>query len=358
MDTYLVGGAVRDELLGRPVHERDYVVVGSSEREMIERGFTPVGRDFPVFLHPESADEYALARTERRTGRGHRGFECDTESVTLEQDLTRRDLTINAIARDHRGELIDPVGGMADLEARRLRHISPAFGEDPLRVLRVARFAAALAEFGFAIAPETEALMRQMVAGGELEDLTPERVHQEIIKAVHTNAPAVFFDVIGRLGGDRVLWPELDPAGIDRLRDLAALTSDEHWRIAALLLESATEAADKFAARYRFSRKQQDFVRHARRLLADYAAIESAPAERIVDCLYDTDAFRQSERFNDIVRFAAVRTGVDQAVPALWIRAREALAAIDRTDVAPELEGPAIGAAIRAARVSLLESLR
>ena len=167
MKIYRVGGAVRDELLGRPISDRDYVVVGATPEEMIAKGFRPVGRDFPVFLHPGSGDEYALARTERKSGRGYHGFTFHVApDVTLEEDLGRRDLTINAMARDAEGMLIDPYGGERDLSAGILRHVSPAFAEDPLRVLRVARFAA---RFGFAVAPETEALMRSIAAGGEID---------------------------------------------------------------------------------------------------------------------------------------------------------------------------------------------
>ena len=179
---YRVGGSVRDELLGRPDADRDYVVVGATPETMLASGYRPVGRDFPVFLHPETQDEYALARTERKHGSGYRGFEFfASPDVTLEQDLERRDLTINAMARGDDGVLVDPHGGREDLAARVLRHVSPAFAEDPLRVLRVARFAA---RFDFAVAPETEALMRRIVASGELATLAPERVWQEWAKGL------------------------------------------------------------------------------------------------------------------------------------------------------------------------------
>ena len=181
MNTYLVGGAVRDALLGLPVKDRDWVVVGATPEAMAEAGYRPVGRDFPVFLHPETHEEHALARTERKSGPGYRGFVFDTDpSVTLEEDLSRRDLTINAIARRGNGELVDPYGGVRDVERRVLRHVSDAFVEDPVRVLRVARFAARLAPFGFRVAEETRALMRRMVADGEVAHLVAERVWQEL----------------------------------------------------------------------------------------------------------------------------------------------------------------------------------
>ncbi|GIX29833.1 MAG: multifunctional CCA protein [Porticoccaceae bacterium] len=206
-----MGGAVRDELLGLPVTERDWVVVGATPEEMTALGFRPVGRDFPVFLHPETGEEYALARTERKTGRGYKGFTFYAgPDVTLEEDLRRRDLTVNAMARDREGRLIDPWGGRADLEARVLRHVSPAFVEDPLRVLRVARFAARFAPLGFVVAAETMALMRVIAARGELADLTPERVWQELDRALGTDAPAEFVATLRHAGALVVLFPEID----------------------------------------------------------------------------------------------------------------------------------------------------
>lgn len=190
MHIYLVGGAVRDRLLGLPVHERDYVVVGAHAEELLALGFTPVGRDFPVFLHPQTREEYALARIERKQGHGYTGFACYASAdVTLEDDLLRRDLTINAIAEEENGTLHDPYGGLKDLEARVLRHVSPAFREDPLRVLRAARFAARFHHLGFTLAPETQRLMQEMVASGELAHLTPERVWKELEKVLHGADP-------------------------------------------------------------------------------------------------------------------------------------------------------------------------
>src|SRR6266567_5740464 len=194
MKIYRVGGSVRDEMLGRTVADHDYVVVGATPEAMLKLGFRPVGRDFPVFLHPETHEEYALARTERKSGRGHRGFAFHAApSVTLEEDLGRRDLTINAMARGEDGALVDPFGGERDLREGVLRHVGPAFAEDPLRVLRVARFAA---RFGFSVAPETESLMRSIAAGGELATLTPERVWQELSRALMEPHPSRVFVVL------------------------------------------------------------------------------------------------------------------------------------------------------------------
>ncbi len=212
MKTWLVGGAVRDALLGLPVKDRDWVVTGATPEAMLQRGYKPVGRDFPVFLHPETGEEYALARTERKTGRGYHGFHFHTgPSVSLEEDLQRRDLTINAMAQDPvTGQLIDPFGGQQDLQQRLLRHVSPAFVEDPVRILRLARFAARFQPLGFRVAEETRALMRSMVAAGEVDALVPERVWQEMEHALSEPAPWVFIEVLRDCGALARLLPEVD----------------------------------------------------------------------------------------------------------------------------------------------------
>ncbi len=211
MNIYLVGGAVRDKLLNLPFSERDYVVVGGTPEQMIEQGFSPVGKDFPVFLHPKTKEEYALARKEKKSGHGYGGFRFDTDpQVTLEEDLLRRDLTINAIAEDHKGNIIDPYGGREDLDKKILRHVSDAFAEDPLRVLRVARFAARFHKLGFSIAPQTLKLMQRLSQSGELQYLTTERVWQEIDKALHGPAFSTFIQVLRDCGALTVLLPEVD----------------------------------------------------------------------------------------------------------------------------------------------------
>ncbi len=207
---YLVGGTVRDQLLNRESSERDWVVVGASAEQMIQLGFTRVGADFPVFLHPESREEYALARQERKTGTGHTGFSTRVDGVSLAEDLLRRDLSINAMARTSSGELIDPYGGQADLDRRLLRHVSPAFREDPLRVLRVARFMAQLAEFDFQVAPETLDLMRTMSSDGELTSLSPERIWVETEKALRASRPRLFIETLRSAGALAALFPEID----------------------------------------------------------------------------------------------------------------------------------------------------
>jgi len=210
MEIYLVGGAVRDQLLGYPFKDRDYVVVGATVDEMLQQGFTQVGKDFPVFLHPKTKDEYALARTERKSGLGYKGFDVyAAPDVSLIEDLQRRDLTINAMAQNESG-LVDPYGGMADLEAKVLRHVSPHFKEDPLRVLRLARFAARYAHLGFTVAAETMGFMKEMVNSGELSALMAERVWQEIYRALTERSPDVFFDVLRQCGALAVILPEID----------------------------------------------------------------------------------------------------------------------------------------------------
>lgn len=211
MQVYLVGGAVRDHLLGHPYHEKDYVVVGATPEQLLAQGFQPVGKDFPVFLHPETKDEYALARTERKSGHGYHGFEFHTDpSVTLEQDLIRRDLTINAMAMDKDGNVYDPYGGQQDLCNKVLRHVSNAFVEDPLRVLRIARFAARYHALGFVIAPETLLLMQELAESGELDALTPERVWKETSRALMEAHADVYFETLRACGALKVLFPELD----------------------------------------------------------------------------------------------------------------------------------------------------
>ncbi|AWH88309.1 multifunctional CCA addition/repair protein [Limnobaculum parvum] len=250
MKTYLVGGAVRDQLLGLPVHEHDWVVVGATPEHMLALGYQQVGKDFPVFLHPQTHDEHALARTERKSGSGYTGFTCyAAPDVTLEQDLLRRDLTINAIAQDDDGTLIDPYHGQRDLEQRILRHVSIAFSEDPLRVLRIARFAARYANLGFTIAPETWQLMKEIVNSGEIAHLTAERVWKETEKALSTRSPQVFFEVLRECGALAVLFPEIN--------NLFGVPAPEKWHPeidtgihVLMVLEMAASLSDEIDVRF------------------------------------------------------------------------------------------------------------
>lgn len=244
MQVYLVGGAVRDRLLGLPSTDRDWLVVGATPAEMLVRGYRQVGHDFPVFLHPRSKEEYALARTERKNGHGYQGFSCDFQpTVTLEEDLQRRDLTINALAQDSDGHIIDPYGGQADLKNRWLRHVSPAFAEDPLRVLRLCRFYARFSGLGFRLAPETVALARQILASGELETLTRERVWLELEKALAAPRPGDFFHAFLEIDRERRhlgLWglaarAEALPAMADQLNVIGVRIGDPAKRLAIFL---------------------------------------------------------------------------------------------------------------------------
>ncbi|HEX4523571.1 MAG TPA: multifunctional CCA addition/repair protein [Casimicrobiaceae bacterium] len=340
MKIYRVGGSVRDELLGRKVADRDFVVVGATPEQMTAAGYRPVGSDFPVFLHPQTNDEYALARTERKSGRGYRGFVFHTTpDVTLEADLARRDLTINAIARDDDGTLIDPHGGVADLRAGILRHVSPAFAEDPLRVLRVARFAA---RFGFSVAPETEALLREIAAGGELATLTAERVWQELAKALMEARPSLFFEVLRRCGALGQLLPEVDalfgvpqpPAhhpeidtGVHLMLalDFSAAAGDplavRYAVLAHDLGKATTEPAQwprhvahearsvalarQLSERLRVPADCAELARLAARYHGDVHRADELRVTTLLDLLLATDALRRPERLDGLLRACA-----------------------------------------------------
>lgn len=339
MKVYLVGGAVRDELLGRPVRERDWVVVGATPEEMQALGYRLVGRDFPVFLHPDTGEEHALARTERKTGPGYRGFEVRySPDVTLEDDLKRRDLTINAIARDPDGRLIDPHGGRADIEARKLRHVSEAFNEDPVRILRVARFLARFEPLGFEIAPETMARMRAMVAAGEADALVPERVWQETAKALAEPAPAAWLRALRASGALARVFPELDalygvpqPAKwhpeIDTglhmelvIQAAARLTPEVRIRFAALMHdlgkgrtprsrwprhvgheESGARLVEALAARLRVPADCRDLAVLAARWHGLVHRAEELRPRTVLELLERCDAFRRPERFRELL---------------------------------------------------------
>ena len=339
MKVYLVGGAVRDELLGRPVAERDWVVVGATPEEMQKAGFRQVGRDFPVFLHPETNEEHALARTERKTGPGYRGFELRySPDVTLEEDLRRRDLTINAMARDTDGTLIDPHGGRSDLEARTLRHVSEAFNEDPVRILRVARFLARYQPLGFAVAPETQARMRAMATAGEVDALVAERVWQEMDRALGEAAPEAWLRVLRDCGALARILPELDALyGVPQpeqwhpevdtglhmelvLQAAADLTPEPRIRFAALMhdLGKGTTPRSVWPRHIGHEQRGIPLVRAvAERLrvpsdyreLAELASLWHGLAHRadelrprtVLKMLEACDAFRRPQRFRDLL---------------------------------------------------------
>ncbi|GAA4425685.1 multifunctional CCA addition/repair protein [Acidovorax lacteus] len=406
MQIYMVGGAVRDQLLGRPVNDHDWVVVGATPEQMEAAGYLPVGRDFPVFLHPDTREEYALARTERKSGRGYRGFVVQSSpDVTLEQDLARRDLTINSIAAPSAWtsttELFDPYGGVRDLQARMLRHVTDAFREDPVRILRVARFAARFTDF--AVAPETLALMREMVAHGEADHLVPERVWQELARGLMEAQPSRMFEVLRACGALRVLLPEVDrlwgvpqraeyhpevDTGVHLMMvlDMAAqLEAPLAVRFACLThdLGKGTTPADvlprHIGHEQRSARLLQGVCERLRipvdcRELADVVAREHGNIHRsaelsaaaLVRLLERCDALRKPARFADVLLAcecdARGRLGFEDRPypqrPRLWAALQAALAVatapIAAEAAAQGLRGPQVGERVHAARVAAI----
>jgi tRNA nucleotidyltransferase (CCA-adding enzyme) len=384
MQVYLVGGAVRDKRLGLPVRERDWVVVGATPRELIDRGFTPVGRDFPVFLHPDTHDEYALARTERKTGPGYTGFEtCADPTITLEEDLRRRDLTINAMAETPKGELIDPYGGAEDLDHGVLRHVSPAFAEDPVRILRVARFAARFAQWGFHVAHETNALMRRMVESGEVDHLVPERVWAELARALETDTPQRFFDVLHGCGALARLFPEIQPlyaasrdhrhanggSGFVALPAAVLLTGTPALRCAALVCDISRATGTAFdpatlaalCARLRAPGDWRELAMLVLRHRARVHAADTLAPDALLDLLGDLDALRRGERFEDILLVcrADAHPARDAGPyrPAERLRdARQAAAAVTVRDLAGT-QGAEIAIRLRQRRVAAIRQI-
>ena len=410
MKSYLVGGAVRDHLLGieagdRAASDRDYVVVGESVESMLAAGFKQVGRDFPVFLHPQTAEEYALARTERKSARGHTGFVVHADpSVTLDEDLARRDFTINAIAEDAAGALVDPFGGVRDIQARVLRHVGPAFVEDPLRVLRAARFMARLAPLGFRIADETMALMRTMVEDGELDALTPERVWQELVRGLAARQPSAFLRTLRDAGALAVVLPEVDALyGVPQRAEYhPEVDTGVHVELVCDMAATLApgDAVIGFAALTHDLGKAltpvQELPRHLmhehrglaplralcdrlrvpteHRQLAQMACREHLNVHRLLELKDSTvhelllrcDAFRKPAR---IAQLAVVceadkrgRAGLqDQAYPqaAELVRLHAAALAVRSDAVAAEgLQGPAFGEALRKARIAAIRAAR
>ncbi|MEW6330855.1 MAG: multifunctional CCA addition/repair protein [Pseudomonadota bacterium] len=403
MKTYLVGGAVRDKLLGLPVQDRDYVVVGSTPEEMVSRGFKPVGSDFPVFLHPETKEEYALARTERKSGHGYKGFKVyAAPDVTLEDDLRRRDLTINAMAEDESGRLIDPFKGAEDLRNGVLRHVSPAFAEDPVRILRVARFAARYAKWGFHVAHSTNKLMRQMVESGEADHLVPERVWAELERALGEARPSRFFETLRGCGALARLFPEIDALfGVPQpekhhpevdtgvhvmlvLDAAARLSPDTRARFAALMHdlgkgntpqaewpqhigheERGVELVKNFCQRFRVPNEHRDLAVLTARYHAHCHRIAELRPATVVDTLEGMDAFRRPERVDLFVTaceadFRGRPGSEDQPYPqaGLFRSAFAAARTVDTSSIAASGgHGPDIGARIREARIAAVRQV-
>ncbi len=341
MDIYLVGGAVRDELLGLPVKERDWVVVGATAADMQAQGFRQVGRDFPVFLHPETHEEYALARTERKSAPGYTGFIVHADQdVTLEQDLLRRDLTINAMARTATGLLIDPYGGQHDLQQGRLRHVSPAFAEDPVRILRIARFAARFAAFGFHIAHETQALLRRMVSAGEVDALVPERVWAELARALTEAAPTRFFIVLKGCGALQRLLPELDnqidtapahavtasSAALRALQQAALISADPCVRYAAVMhaIGNGRPPAERSSILQRLHERlkpPQSYRTLSALVNSHHEQVREAltlDAESLLTLLETVDALRRPQRLQQVLLACAAIHGAAVKNPAVF----------------------------------------
>ncbi len=298
MEIYLVGGAVRDKLLGLPVKERDWVVVGATADEMLKLGYRQVGKDFPVFLHPETKEEYALARVERKVSRGYTGFSFDASpAVTLEQDLLRRDLTMNAIAQRTDDSLVDPYHGTTDLQKKILRHVSAAFIEDPVRILRVGRFAARFASKGFTVAPETVKLMQAMVKSGEVDALVAERVWKELERALQEETPAAFFHVLADCSAVTVLFPQLKENNIHALSQAATLSSDAEVRFAALLYDLSPSDIVTLCDRYRVPSTYRELALLVATKFQHYIHAATLTAEQLLALLQTTDAFRREARF-------------------------------------------------------------
>ena len=404
MEVYLVGGAVRDRLLGRPIHERDWVVVGACPEELERDGFVPVGREFPVFLHPRTHEEYALARLERKVGLGYKGFTTQfAPDVTLEEDLKRRDLTINAMAETPSGEVIDPYGGRRDLEARLLRHVSEAFVEDPVRILRVARFAARYADLGFRVAEDTGALMKRMTESGEVDALVPERVWQETERALGETRPDVFFETLRSCGALAKIFPEIDALyGIPQpprwhpeidtgvhvmlvVRYAARIGAPTIVRFAALMhdLGKALSRPDKWPSHHGHEEAGVPLIEElcnrlkvpnnyrelailtARHHAAVHRAGELRPAT-LLKLLETVDAFRRPDRFGELLMAcesdARGRAGLEnQPYPqAEYLqRARDAAAVLTLSEEERQsLKGPFLGERLREKRLAAVTAVK
>ncbi|HEJ9694242.1 multifunctional CCA addition/repair protein [Proteus mirabilis] len=391
MKIYLVGGAVRDQLLNLPVKDRDWVVVGATPDTLLQQGYQQVGKDFPVFLHPDTHEEYALARTERKSGSGYTGFTCyAAPDVTLEDDLQRRDLTINAIAYSAKGEYIDPYHGIDDIHAKLLRHVSDAFSEDPLRVLRVARFAARFAPLGFTIAPETMSLMQEMTNSGELNALTAERVWKETEKALHSQAPQVYFEILHQCGALKILFPEINalfgvPApkkwhpeidtGIHTMMVLAMasrLTDDIAVRFSALCHDlgkgvtpvenwphhhghgpAGVPLVEALCQRYRIPNQIRDLAKLAAKYHDHLHRIEKMRPSKIIRLFDAIDAWRKPERIDQLAIISEAdargRQGAENLPYPQGIFFRQAFKIANQVDVKSIVSRGLKGRAIREA---------
>jgi tRNA nucleotidyltransferase (CCA-adding enzyme) len=376
METYLVGGAVRDKLLDLPVREKDWVVVGASPQVMLDQGYKQVGKGFPVFLHPETGEEHALARTERKTGPGYKGFTFHASAdVTLEQDLERRDLTINAIAESPDGTLIDPYHGKEDLKLGLLRHVSPAFAEDPVRILRVARFAAQFSKFGFKVAHDTNTLMHEMVNNGEVDHLVAERVWSELAKALATDSPQKFFTVLRGCGALAVLFPEVDhdygkhseahnrqslPAALEALKTSAAHSDDPQIRFAVLISTLGTDLdedtrssqAETLCKRFRIP---NDYARLALAAIRLAHCVRNTTPEDILKLMESGGAFKNTGLWQQLLSVYTANGLLDRDAADGLMAMAEKAGAVNAAQLDDQsLSGPAIGVAIRSRRLAII----
>lgn len=373
MNVYLVGGAVRDELLGLPIKERDWVIVGATAEQVAALGYTPVGKDFPVFLHPKTKEEYALARSERKVGPGYHGFVFHAApDVTLEEDLKRRDLTINAIAKSEGGTIIDPYNGKVDLNNRLLRHVSPAFIEDPVRLLRIARFAAQLGDFNFTIAPETQILLREMVNNGEVDALVAERVWQEWHKALQTAHPEIFLHVLNECGALQKIFAELkffyDKQFIAQvksdyfqaLQSAVQLSSDVTIRFAVLWygltgLAEGEKQLQEFCRRFKVPSDYRDLALLTMRHWQQYQQARKMNAQQLVGLFENLDAFRREKRWQQFLTacqaIAPTKSVTDYLQQVYNIAKQVPVQPL----IAQGLQGVAIANALREARIKSVE---
>ena len=403
MEIYLVGGAVRDALLGQPIKERDWVVVGATPKEMLDNGFSQVGKDFPVFLHPDTKEEYALARKERKVAGGYHGFSFDTQtSVTLEEDLKRRDLTINAMAQTEGGDLIDPFGGQADLSNKVLRHVSDAFSEDPVRILRVARFAARLMPLGFQVAEETLALMQQMVQSGEVDHLVPERTWKEMVRALKEPQPVAFIQTLRACGALQKILPEIDAlygvpqtekwhpeidTGIHTemaLKQAVKITEDPEIRFAVLLHDvgkgqtpkdilpshvghemRGVKLIKKLCARIGVPKTYRDLSLLMAQFHTHCHKIDELKSTTVITLLEHLDAFRRPERFQKFLLACTAdargRKGHENEAYPQALKLQKAFEIAKSVDVKmivekSPLKGEGLKNAIRQARVKALKT--
>ena len=349
--TYLVGGAVRDKLLGLPIKEKDWVVVGASPDDLLAQNYKCVGKDFPVFLHPETKEEYALARTEKKTAPGYTGFSFDSSKhITLEEDLLRRDLTINAIAEDMQGNLIDPYQGEQDLQNKILRHVSPAFIEDPVRILRLARFTARFAHLGFSVADETIKLMQQMVRNGEVDALVPERVWQEWHKSLQEKDPGMFFQVLRECGALSILFPEIEQHYQVVLQNLITLNSnDSQLRFAALMQALSIDEIKTICKRYAIPNVYKNSAVMAKQYLFNLKEINSAT--NCLQLLDAIDAFRRPQNLKDFLSLAAAMHYPENLIKKIEQAFSIARAVNAQDFIKQNITGKALGKAIQEERL-------